>query len=196
MIAQLSGRVVLKSGMDVVIDCAGVGYAVSVPLSTAEVVPKAGESVTLLTVLAVREDAMQLYGFATNAERDAFRLLTSIQGIGARIALGILSSTSLADLRKNVVHGNVAALQRLPGIGKKTGERLVVELREKFIGVVPDGTTQGTSELSTHADDALRALQALGYSKASAEKAVRSALLQTPDASSEALIRTALLLAS
>jgi Holliday junction DNA helicase RuvA len=183
--------------MEIVVDCHGVGYAVSIPLSTADIVPAAGQNVTLLTIMVVREDAMQLYGFATAAERDAFRLLTSIQGIGGRIALGILSATSLGDLRKAVVNGNLAALQRLPGIGKKTAERLIVELREKFIGVVPDGPPGASMELSQPADDAVSALQALGYTRAAAEKAVKTVLAEHAHAttSTESIIRLALSLA-
>jgi Holliday junction DNA helicase RuvA len=197
MIAQLSGTVAQKNGMEIVVDCHGVGYAVSIPLSTADIVPPVGQNVTLLTIMVVREDAMQLFGFATAAERDAFRLLTSIQGIGGRIALGILSSTSLADLRKAVVNGHVAALQRLPGIGKKTAERLIVELREKFIGVVPDGPAGSTVELSQPADDAISALQALGYSRAAAEKAVKTVVTEHANTShsTESIIRLALSLA-
>lgn len=193
MIAQLTGTVAAKGGMDVVVDCGGVGYAVSVPLSTLDNVPAVGQNVTLKTIMVVREDAMQLYGFLTEAERDAFKLLTTIQGIGGRIALGVLSATSLDGLRKAVATGNVAALQRLPGIGKKTAERIVVELREKIIGVVP-ASTDSVSVLSQTADDAVSALIALGYSKAAAEKAVKTALQQQPDlaTSSESLIRASL----
>lgn len=193
MIAQLIGTVAAKGGMDVVVDCGGVGYAVSVPLSTLDNVPAIGQRVTLKTIMVVREDAMQLYGFLTDAEREAFKLLTSIQGIGGRIALGILSATTLDGLRKSVATGNVAALQRLPGVGKKTAERIVVEIREKIIGVVPS-STDAPDTLSQTADDAISALQALGYSKAAAEKAVKTTLQQHPElsTSSESLIRTAL----
>jgi len=131
MIAQLTGTVISVHGMDVVLDVAGVGYLVSVPLSTISHVTTVGERVTLLTIMSVREDAMQLFGFASHAEREAFRLLTSIQGIGGRIALGILSASTLDDLRNAVVRGNLPALQRLPGVGKKTAERIVVELRPR-----------------------------------------------------------------
>ncbi|MBC8124544.1 MAG: Holliday junction branch migration protein RuvA [Candidatus Kapabacteria bacterium] len=194
MIAQLTGLVAQKHGMDVVIDCHGVGYAVSIPLSTSDIVPAIGQSVTLLTIMVVREDAMQLYGFGTVPERDAFKLLTSIQGIGGRIALGILSSASLADLRNALVQGNLTFLQRLPGIGKKTAERLVVELREKFVGVVPDGGSTAVNQMSQIAEDAISALQALGYARAAAEKSVKTALSTNPEASSssETLIRLAL----
>lgn len=179
--------------MDVVVDCGGVGYAVSVPLSTLDNVPAVGQIVTLKTIMVVREDAMQLYGFLTEAERDAFKLLTTIQGIGGRTALGILSATTLEGLRKAVATGNVTALQRLPGIGKKTAERIIVELREKIIGVVPSATDT-VDTLSQSADDAISALQALGYTKAAAEKAVKAALQQHPElaTSSESLIRTSL----
>ncbi len=193
MISQLIGRVVRKGGMEVVVDCHGVGYAVSVPLSTLDLVPPEGESVTLLTILAVREDAMQLYGFLTDAEREAFKLLTTIQGVGGRTALGILSATTLSGLRQSIATGNVAALTRLPGIGKKTAERIVVELREKIIGVVPE-SGDGTSTLSQTADDAVSALQALGYSRVAAEKAVKTAVKDDPSItdSTEAIIRAAL----
>lgn len=182
--------------MEVVIDCHGVGYAVSVPLSTLDLVPAEGENVTLLTILAVREDAMQLYGFLTDPEREAFKLLTTIQGVGGRTALGILSATTLDGLRKAIATGNVTALTRLPGIGKKTAERIVVELREKIIGVVPSGTADGAaaSPLSQSADDAVSALQALGYARPAAEKAVKAAISADPTItdSTEAIIRAAL----
>ncbi len=196
MISQLSGRVARKGGMEVVIDCQGVGYAVSVPLSTLDLVPAEGENVTLLTILAVREDAMQLYGFLTDPEREAFKLLTTIQGVGGRTALGILSATTLDGLRKAIATGNVTALTRLPGIGKKTAERIVVELREKIIGVVPSGSETGVaaSPLSQTADDAVSALQALGYARPAAEKAVKAAISADPSItdSTEAIIRAAL----
>ena len=194
MIAQLTGTVAHKHGMDVIVDCNGVGYAVNVPLSTADTVPSSGERVTLHTILVVREDAMQLYGFSTTAERDMFTLLTSIQGIGGRIALGILSASSISDLRKAVTTGNVVALQRLPGIGKKTAERLIIELREKIISVVPESGGSLVASATPAIDDAVSALQALGYARAAAEKAVKSAIALEPSASesSEKLIRVAL----
>ncbi len=198
MIAQLTGIVALKEGMEVIIDCQGVGYAVSVSLTTSDAVPTVGERVTLHTILAVREDAMQLFGFASTAERAMFSLLTSIQGIGGKTALGILSAASLADLRKAVATGNVAALQRLPGIGKKTAERLVVELREKVIAIVPDGAPSAEIPTTRATEDAIGALLALGFVRSVAERAVSAAL--SADAtlvdSPEKLIRAALRSAS
>jgi Holliday junction DNA helicase RuvA len=180
--------------MDVVIDCNGVGYAVSVPLSTADVVPAVGQNVTLFTIMVVREDAMSLFGFATTAERDAFRLLTSIQGIGGRIALGMLSATSIAELQAAIIGSNVIALQRLPGIGKKTAERLVIELRDKFLHIVPGAQMLATGGTAQHVEDAISALQALGFTRAAAEKSVKAALASHPEAqdSADRLIRLAL----
>lgn len=194
MIAQLTGRVAHAQGMDVVIDCNGVGYAVNVPLSTADVVPAIGQNVTLFTILVVREDAMSLFGFATTGEREAFRLLTSIQGIGGRIALGILSAATIAQLQSAIVGGNVVALQRLPGIGKKTAERLVIELRDKFLHIAAGAPLQHEYGVPQHIEDAVSALQALGFSRAAAEKSVKSALASNPDAhdSADRLIRLAL----
>lgn len=197
MIAQLTGTLVVVDAMDVVIDCGGVGYAVSVPLSTTESLPKVGERVTLRTILHVREDAMQLFGFGTDAEREAFRLLTSITGIGGRTALGILSAMPLADLRMHIVKNNLVALQRLPGVGRKTAERMVVELREKIIGVVPESGAAHVP-LTATADEAVAALIALGYARGVAEKTVKAVITAEPDAatSSDVLVRRALRMAT
>ena len=194
MIAQLTGRVAHAQGMDVVSDCNGVGYAVSVPLSTADVVHAVGQNVTLFTIMVVREDAMSLFGFATTSERDAFRLLTSIQGIGGRIALGMLSATSIAELQAAIIGSNVIALQRLPGIGKKTAERLVIELRDKFLHIVPGAQLHATGGTAQHVEDAISALQALGFTRAAAEKSVKAVLASHPEAqdSADRLIRLAL----
>lgn len=197
MIAQLTGTLVVVDAMDVVIDCGGVGYAVSVPLSTTESLPKVGERVTLRTILHVREDAMQLFGFGTDAEREAFRLLTSITGIGGRTALGILSAMPLADLRMHIVKNNLVALQRLPGVGRKTAERMVVELREKIIGIVPESGAAHVP-LTATADEAVAALIALGYARGVAEKTVKAVITAEPDAatSSDVLVRRALRMAT
>ena len=198
MIAQLSGTLVLADAMDVVIDCGGVGYAVSVPISTTDMMPAVGERVTLHTIMHVREDAMQLFGFATTAEREAFKLLTSITGIGGRTALGILSAMPLVDLRQHLVSGNLVALQRLPGVGRKTAERMVVELREKIIGVVPAASTSAAPAMSAVADEAVSALIALGYARAVAEKSVKAVIQADPSmaTSSEDLLRRALRMAT
>lgn len=193
MIAQITGTFVDRQGMEVVLDCHGVGYLLQVPLSTADALPAKGSAATLLTILHVREDAMQLFGFGTVAERQTFALLTAIPGIGGRTALGILSAATLADLRLAIVRNDVAALQRLPGIGKKTAERLVLELREKILGIVPDSGPAVTSD-STVVDETTAALVALGYNRATAERAVKAALASDPGsaASADTLLRSAL----
>lgn len=182
--------------MDIVIDCGGVGYAVSVPLSTADQLPRVGENVTVHTILHVREDAMQLFGFLTTAERSAFTLLTSITGIGGRTALGILSASSISDLRRAVTQGNLVALQRLPGVGKKTAERMVVELREKILSIESEAGAPQVESITGDStiEEALGALVSLGYSRGAAEKAVRAVIAVDPTAatSSESLIRKAL----
>jgi Holliday junction DNA helicase RuvA len=181
--------------MDVVIECAGVGYAVSVPTSTLDVLPAMGSEATLLTIMSVREDAMQLFGFATAAERDAYVMLTSVNGIGARTALGILSSVPLAELRDRIVRNDVLALQRLPGIGKKSAERMVVELRDKAVGLsTPSGDGGQALPADAAAEEALAALVSLGYGRVAAEKAIRAVLAAEPESaqSAERLLRKAL----
>lgn len=194
MIAQLTGTVASIGSMDVVINCGGVGYAVSIPLSTRDTIPEIGADVTLRTILVVREDAFTLYGFSTEGERDAFRLLTSIQGIGGRIALGILSAASIAELQRHILQNNLPSLMRLPGIGKKTAERMVVELRDKIVGLSPSSEVGGGLHASIAVEDAISALQALGYTKAAAEKAVKSVIATNPalSMSSEEVVRHAL----
>jgi len=199
MIAQLTGSLVSIDAMEVILDCGGVGYAVSVPMSTIDTLPQVGERVTLRTIMHVREDAMQLFGFATVAEREAFKMLTSITGIGGRTALGILSAMPLADLRMHLVKENLVALQRLPGVGRKTAERMVVELREKIISIIPEsGAAVVAQAQSAVADEAVAALVALGYARAVAEKSVKSVIQSDPAvaASSEDLLRRALRMAT
>jgi len=183
--------------MDVVIDCAGVGYSVAVPTSSMERLPSLGDEVLLHTILNVREDALSLFGFVTTAERHAFILLTSVNGIGARTALGILSSASIGELSDRIMRNDLPALQRLPGVGKKTAERLVVELRDKFAVGAHNVSTTTETVSSGRTEEATAAMVSLGYSRAAAEKAVRSVLAANPDAanSTESLVRLALRLA-
>jgi Holliday junction DNA helicase RuvA len=131
MISYLHGRLAEKSPTEVTVDVNGVAYAVHIPLSTFEALGEIGAEVKILTYLHFREDAMQLYGFATSAERDLFKLLISISGIGPKMAQGILSGISVNELKNFILHGNFNALMSIPGVGKKTAERLVVELRDR-----------------------------------------------------------------
>jgi Holliday junction DNA helicase RuvA len=169
MIGRLHGTLLAKTPPQLLVDCGGVGYEVDVPMSTLYKLPELGRPVTLLTHLAVREDAHQLYGFATAAERDAFRALIRISGVGARIALALLSGLSVDELAQAVTAQDSARLTRVPGIGKKTAERLLLELRGKLGADL--GVSGGAAAVAGHGD-VLAALLALGYSEREAAAAV------------------------
>lgn len=193
MITRLHGMLLSKSTADIVVDVNGVGYEVLVPMSTSFSLPEPGVAIVILTHLAVREDAQTLYGFATNAERDLFRQLIKVSGVGAKLALTILSGSSVDGFIQAVQDDDVATLQRLPGIGKKTAERLIVEMRDKLKGQVVAGNTSGEAPESNSAtQEAVVALVALGYKTAEAERMVKKITKQDPTASSEVLIRAAL----
>lgn len=182
MIDRLTGILVAADRTEVVVDCNGVGYAVSIPLSTADSLPDIGQTVTLLTIYSVREDSVLLYGFISGSERDMFRLLISVSGIGGRTALGILSSVTVGDLCSHIVLNNAIALQKLPGVGRKTAERLALELREKVAGVsvqASDGIIRGPKDQV--AAEAVKALMALGFTSVIADKTVRQVLDTHPD---------------
>jgi holliday junction DNA helicase RuvA len=166
VIGRLSGKLVAKNPPQVLVDAGGVGYEVDVPMSTFYHLPATGEPVTLHTHLVVREDAHVLYGFATQEERSAFRQLIRISGVGARTALAVLSGLSVADLAQAVAMQEAARLVKIPGIGKKTAERLLLELR----GRLAEATAAATPEQGA---DVLNALIALGYSDKEARAATR-----------------------
>lgn len=197
MIAQLKGTVLECTPLLVVLDVAGVGYEVHIPITTAEKVPAPGQTCSLFTHPVYREDSATLYGFATKDDRDFFRLLVEkVSGIGPKIAIGILSRMSPELLRSAIASSDVALLAKCPGIGKKTAERLVIELKDK-VGL-SQGIAQGASFGSTAAEpsafqDAVTSLMILGYKPADADKLVRKAASQLgAAASTEALIKGAL----
>jgi Holliday junction DNA helicase RuvA len=171
VIGRLAGVLVEKHPPTLLVDAGGVGYEVDVPMSTFYGLPALGERVTLLTHLVVREDAQQLFGFATHAERNAFRALIKISGVGARTALAVLSGLSVEELAQAVTRQDAATLKRLPGIGQKTAERLLLELKGKLGAGIEAGAA--ASELPDAAGDVLRALLALGYSEREAASAAR-----------------------
>ncbi|GAB1430223.1 Holliday junction branch migration protein RuvA [Ignavibacteria bacterium] len=195
MIARLRGIVVEKTATMAIIECGGVGYGVMTSVATSDKIPSAGSETTLYTLLIPREDELQLFGFATIAERDVFTMLTSIPGIGTKTALGILSAISLGELRSYVLSNNLSALQKLPGIGKKTAERLLVEMRDRAVKIVAgEETTAPSAKLNLMQQDAVSALIALGFARLIAEKAVKRAVTD-PDAtqlSADILIKRAL----
>jgi Holliday junction DNA helicase RuvA len=166
LIGRLTGRLAAKHPPQVLVDVGGVAYEVDVPMSTFYGLPAAGEPVSLYTHQVVREDAHALYGFATLEERSAFRQLIRISGIGARTALAVLSGLSVADLAQAVTLQEASRLTRIPGIGKKTAERLLLELKGKLAEVE-------TKPATANANDVLNALVALGYSDKEAAAAVK-----------------------
>jgi len=187
MIAQLKGTVIDRQPPQVVVDIGGVGYEVECPLSVFDQLPQTGQPVTLLTQLIVREDSQTLYGFMRRSDRALFRELLKVSGVGPRLALTILSGVSSDDFALMVEAGDAQALARLPGIGKKTAERLILEMR----GRLPESDEPGGSAAPADAaGEARAALTALGYSSAEALKMVRA--VAAADLNSEQLIRAAL----
>jgi Holliday junction DNA helicase RuvA len=170
MIARLKGVLIEKTPPTIVIDCNGVGYECEVPMSTFYNLPALGESVTLLTHLVVREDAHLLYGFGTDRERVTFRQLLKVNGIGAKSALSILSGLSVEDLVQAVALQETGLLTRVPGIGKKTAERLLLELKDKFS---IEGFAASANAPKSAAADILNALVSLGYNEKEALLAVK-----------------------
>ncbi len=196
MIASLTGILKSKTPTEILIDVNGVGYSVSIPVSTYGKLGQVNSIAVVLTYLHVRDDGMQLYGFATEEERSLFKLLISISGIGPKIAQAILSGTSVAELKNHILNNNISALTTIPNVGRKTAERLVLELKDKITKIEPSKTTaQPTSGEKENARvEALMALTSLGFNRAAAEKAIRVALSETDgvDLSVEELIKRAL----
>ena len=181
MIALVSGEVAVRRADHVVVSCGGVGYRVAVSAETLRHVPRVGQEVSLFTHLVVRDDALALYGFATEEERDLFLLLIGVQSVGPKVALAVLSGGTLRELIGAVVGGDVARLQAVPGIGKRTAERIVVELREK-VGDVPEG---GPITVSRGDDPRLLArdgLLELGFSQTEIDSLLSGAPGDTPEA--------------
>jgi holliday junction DNA helicase RuvA len=193
MIASVSGIVQSRRPDHVVIDCAGVGYRMSVSSKTLERVPAAGQSAVLLAHLILRDDGIQLYGFATETERELFQRLISVAGVGPKMALAALSGSSATELRKAIATGDAKRFQVVPGIGRKTAERVIVELRERIAGEL-DGESQAPpGEAETPRALAREGLVALGYDPAEAETMLEAAVeALDEDASPEALIEAAL----
>ena len=171
MIGRLSGQLLEKSPPSVLVDVNGVGYEVDVPMSSFYELPEVGAKVVLLTEFIVREDAQLLYGFVTAAERDTFRQLIRISGVGPRTALAVLSGMSVADLTQAVSLQESARLVKVPGIGKKTAERLLLELKGKLAPALP--LAAGSAASIDAGADIVRALIALGYSEREATAALR-----------------------
>ena len=197
MITYLKGSLVESLPTRVILDVQGVGYEILIPLSSFQRLPEPGQQVKLLTHLSIREDAHVLYGFMSNAERDLFRLLiTTVSGIGPKIALNILSGMNVTALRGAVANGDVKALASITGVGKKTAERIVVELKDKLGPAAAweaRSAQEGATEEEAKVLDAVSALVALGYKQAEAHDQIRAALAMLgEEATVETLVRSAL----
>lgn len=194
MIGSLRGSIVEKQAGALLIDCGGVGYEVATPLSTFLDLPPAGSEVTLLTHLVVGQDNSQnLYGFRTSHEKQLFRSLLKVSGVGAKMGLAILSAMSAGDFRRCVEYGDTGSLTKIPGVGKKTAERLVVEMRDR-VGAIADALVRPAGARVAvdigPREEAMDALVALGYKPAEVSKLVAS--LDTDGKSAEDIIRGAL----
>ena len=190
MITHIRGRLVEKSPTAVVIDCNGVGYFIHISLHTFSQL-KDDESIKLLTHLQIKEDAHQLYGFATWMEREIFRLLISVSGIGTNTARTMLSSLTPKQIREGIAAEDVALIQSVKGIGLKTAQRVIIDLKDKILKIYDIDETLLISD-NTNKDEALSALEVLGFAKKNSERVVVKIISNNPDASVELIIKEAL----
>lgn len=190
MIAHLQGRMVEKSPTEIVIDCNGVGYQVNISLHTYSLLPDS-ESVKLYTYLQIKEDAHTLFGFAEKAERELFKLLISVSGVGAGTARTMLSSLEPRQVISAIASGNDGAIQAIKGIGAKTAQRVILDLKDKVLKLY-DLEEVSAPGYNTNRDEALSALEVLGFNKKLAEKALEKVLKENPSANVEMMIKQAL----
>lgn len=198
MIAHITGKLIQKQPNSIIVDVGGVGYELTVPLSSFYDLGEVGTEVSLRAYTYVREDALQLFGFRTEREKKLFLLLLSVSGIGPKLAITIMSGLSAEELIQAIRAGNLAKLVGIPGVGKKTAERMLVELKDKVAAILPPGLEEPAgANLLRQSGEAMRedlisALVNLGYQKSQAEKAVNSVLKQTPDGKFEMALKAAL----
>ena len=193
MIARLRGALIESTFTDCVIEAGGVGYEVLIPVSTFEKLPRPGSEATLLVHTQVREDAITLYGFATAAERDLFRRLIGVSGVGGKLALNILSGMPVETFRAAVAGGDVKLLARISGIGKRTAERLVVELKDKLgDGLGAEGAPSGPDPQLDALRDVAAALEQLGFKREAIDRTLRQLAAEEGEKNAEALLREAI----
>lgn len=190
MITHISGKLVEKSPTNVVVDCNGLGYFIHISLHTFSQLTNE-EHVKLLTHFQVKEDAQQLYGFATSAEREIFRLLISVSGIGTNTARTMLSSLTPKQVREGIATEDVALIQSVKGIGLKTAQRVIIDLKDKVLKIYDIDETVALSN-NTNKDEALSALEVLGFAKKQSDRVVAKIIAQKPDATVEIIIKEAL----
>lgn len=197
MIGRLVGKLAIKRAPQILIDCQGVGYEVDVSMSTFYQLPAEGETVAVWTHLLIKDDQHSLVGFYSEQERKLFRQLIRVNGVGPKMALTILSGISEQDFVFCVQSADVATLTRLPGVGKKTAERLIMEMKDKLGAMDMEGRSAslaGAGQTTQHVpeDEAIEALQSLGYKPADAMRMIKQAIDKTSDNSAEGLIKQAL----
>jgi Holliday junction DNA helicase RuvA len=198
MIAHLSGKLLEKHANSVIVDVGGVGYDVTIPLSTFYVLGDEGTEVSVRIYTHVREDAIQLFGFSSTRERDLFLRLISVQGIGPKLGITMLSGMSADEMIAAIRTNNVIRIKTIPGVGQKTAERVVIELRDKIVELAADGAggaeTSASSGLPSNEvfDDAISALVNLGYQRALAEKALKQASQEGTELTVQKLLRRSL----
>ncbi|CAM3798378.1 Holliday junction branch migration protein RuvA [Flavobacterium branchiophilum] len=190
MIAHIQGKLVEKSPTEVVIDCGGVGYQIHISLHTFSLLPQT-DFVKLFTYLQIKEDAHSLFGFVEKSEREIFKLLLSVSGIGAGIARTMLSSLDPKQIIQAIASGDVSTIQSIKGIGSKTAQRVILDLKEKVLKIY-DLDEVSMAHYNTNKEEALSALEVLGFVRKTSEKVIEKILTQTPDASVEAIIKLAL----
>jgi Holliday junction DNA helicase RuvA len=190
MITQLKGRLVEKNPTHIVVDCNGIGYLLHISLHTYEQLPS-DELLTIFTHLSIKEDAHTLYGFVTKVEREIFRLLISVSGVGPSIARTMLSSMTSEEIQQAIASGNVALIQSVKGIGAKTAQRLILDLKDKILKTY-DLEELPSPQHNTNKEEALSALEVLGFARKISEKVLDKILIVEPDLSVEILIKKAL----
>jgi len=190
MITHIQGKLIEKNPTDVVIDCNGVGYLLNISLHTFSQIPDK-ENLKLYTHLQVKEDSHTLFGFSSLAEREIFRLLISVSGIGANIARTMLSSLTPKQVREGIALGDVVLIQSIKGIGAKTAQRVIIELKDKVLKIY-DIDEVSVSKGNTSKDEALSALEVLGFVRKQAERVIDKIIMSQPDATVETIIKQAL----
>lgn len=189
MIGFLTGKIITKKPTRILLDVNGVGYLVNISINTFEKLPDEGEITSVFTHLSVREDALTLFGFSAEGEKQMFELLISVNGIGPKLAQSVLSGIQIEDLKDAIKSGNLSRIIAVPGIGRKTAERILIDLKDKMDSVVAESGSLIPFKIK---DDAVAALTTLGYNQKTADKAVRDVLAASPKIALEDLIKSVL----
>ena len=191
MIGYLKGKILSKKPTQSLIDVNGVGYIVFTSINTFEKLPEEGDTISLYTYLAVKEDSLTLFGFYSISEKELFEILISINGVGPKLAQGVLSGIEVEEFKDAIANNNISRLVAIPGVGRKTAERMMIELRDK-VDKVSEGTQTSDSKMYSVKEDAITALVGLGYNQKTSDKIIKNILSNNPAISLEDLIRESL----